>query len=109
MRRALLIVPLLLAACEPSWSKPGATAADLDADRDRCEVEAREAAPVMLRMGQGTAPTTALNCPPGAVGGAGGPCTTTTAPGVQAVDVNEPVRRRMVDQCLRRGGWVRAD
>ena len=109
MRRALLMIPLLLAACEPNWTKPGTTAADLAADRDKCEAEAREAAPLTLRMGQGTSPTTGLNCPPGVVGGAGGPCTTTAVAGVQAVDANEPVRRRMVEQCLRRGGWVRSD
>jgi hypothetical protein len=115
MRAALFCLPLLLAACESNWIKPGATAADLEADRGRCEAEAREAAPVTLRMAPVASPATALNCGPGGtLGGAGavgsvGPCTTTSAAGAQAVDANEPVRRRIVDQCLRRGGWVRAD
>lgn len=110
MRLALAaaVAVLGLASCAPLdlYYKPGVPVARLEADRTQCEVRALRDAPVANQIRQ----TPPRWVPPQQVCNAAGNCA--TRPGywldgsIYTVDVNAPLRARVLDQCMIARGYA---
>ena len=103
----ILIVCLFMAACQTQWTKPGATAAEINADIENCERLAAEQFPVMMastdtsnRKEYETRCTSHGNQTN---------CTTRSSDtgGSYQHDRNQEQRRQATNQCLESRGYSR--
>lgn len=111
----LLLAPglLLLAGCEQRWAKPGASPAEYEATRARCEQAMYAQFPPILervQSGSGYYSPQETKC----TGDANNRrCTTRggnwVPPSFRTVDHNEDVRDRGIAGCLIEQGWRRVD
>jgi len=104
MRPQILCLVLALAACAP-WTKPGATAQDLQAAESACNSEAMEKAPPQLGRSLGASENIApsYSCVPGKGCVPTGMSTAPTAP--EVMDVNAEARAQLFNKCMGDGGW----
>ena len=107
MKRAILILVLLLGACAP-WTKPGGTPEMLSADQDACKDVAMKQAPPELgpaydygtgSLQPGYACLPGRGCVP--TGGGSAP------PGGTIIDKNAGARETIFNQCMMKKGWTK--
>lgn len=100
-------VVALTACAAPQWSRPGATAQDLEKDKEQCGGRALSTLPinmVMISTGWDSPPRRECTSSP-----SGPNCV--NVPGIPAAprltDVNETPRAKLADACLKSLGWSR--
>ncbi|MCQ4158458.1 hypothetical protein NON00_00765 [Roseomonas sp. GC11] len=109
----LLACAPLLAGCEERWAKPGASPAEYEATRARCEQRLHAQFPPILERVQssgGYVSPVQTRCSGDANNRR---CTTTggnwVPPSFTTIDHNEDVRERGIAGCLIEQGWRRVE
>ena len=98
---------LLLAACAPEWTRPGATAAEIESDMGQCRADAEAKAPVDI---VGVEPYPAAAPPRSPFTGFGGRIPTGVGSGYSGLayeDANRAAREEIYERCMTARGYAR--
>ncbi len=107
MRRVAPLALLLLAACAPAWTRPGATGAEVESDTAQCRADAEAKAPVDI---VGVMPYPAAAPLQSPFSGFGGSIPTGVGSGYSGLaynDANRQARDELYERCMTTRGYSR--
>lgn len=107
MRRVAPLALLLLAACVPEWTRPGATVAEVESDTAQCRADAEAKAPVDI---VGVVPYPAAAPLQSPFSGFGGSIPTGVGSGYSGLayeDANRQAREELYESCMTARGYSR--